>query len=78
LTVDKVYIWENQLEQETLRSRIRAIQEQILKLKVEIANYEPAKEGNELELDENGEIRGGTVEKLIDCLYFDHGTSAFK
>jgi len=69
-----VFIYENQLEQEIIKFQIKKLQTQICQLKNEIALYEPSQEANDLEIDENGEIKGGTVEKLIDCLYFDYGS----
>jgi hypothetical protein len=71
----QLYVYEHQLEQELLQNDILKLNEQILRAKNELAMFDTKDASGDIEWDEGGDIKGASVEKLTDFLYYDHGTS---
>lgn len=71
----KLYVYEHQLEQELLQNDVLKLNEQILRVKNELQMFDTKDTSGDIEWDEGGDIKGASEEKLIDFLYYDHGTS---
>ena len=70
------YIYINELEKASLANKIKFLREQITQLKISIGVADlslSSSAGGELQFEENGEIKAGSQDKLIEALYIDTG-----
>mmetsp|Transcript_18262 Transcript_18262/g.25578 ORF Transcript_18262/g.25578 Transcript_18262/m.25578 type:complete len:478 (+) Transcript_18262:38-1471(+) len=65
------HIYHSQVEQQFLIQKILALKEQIAQLTSELSTYKKKEDDDSgtLQLDESGEIKAGSVEKLTEALY---------
>jgi uncharacterized UBP type Zn finger protein len=81
LILYKEHIYYNNLEKEDLEAKIRFLKDQIQQLHIEVSQYTkkeqqqnqaryPSLDEN-IQLDETGEIKAGSVDKLVESLYRD-------
>jgi hypothetical protein len=69
------YIYVTELEKASLASKIKFLKNQVSQLRVDLGVPESVSAGNsaELHMDEEGELKAGSQDKLIECLYVDSG-----
>lgn len=83
------YIYNNNIEKEDLANKIKFLKGQIAQLIQEIKEYQRPSDNHVLatsnpyvdsniEFDEHGEIKAGSLEKLVESLYRDFGVNTTK